>query len=81
MELGLHLKRFNDRIKAMNQTNGRDITLSAQDARNIQAEIFDLMTVIAKLSQKQEPVKETVAVASQALDGGSFYSKNNNSSR
>jgi len=72
MELGLHLKRFNDRIKAMNQTNGRDITLSAQDARNIQAEIFDLMTVIAKLSQKQEPVKETVAVESQELDGGSF---------
>jgi len=72
MELGLHLKRFNDRIKAMNQTNGRDITISAQDARNIQAEIFDLLTVIANLSQKQEPVKETVAVESQELDGGSF---------
>lgn len=72
MELGLHLKKFNDRLKVMNQTNGRDITLSAQEARNIQADIFDLLTVVADLSKVTSTTSTPTSSESAELDGGTF---------
>ena len=38
-QLSLHLKKFNDRVKVMNQTNSKDLNLSAAEARQLQAEI------------------------------------------
>jgi hypothetical protein len=64
----IHLKNFNDRVKAMSQTNSRELTMSAQDARNLQADIFNLMTLVVDLSavSKQNDVLEI------NLDGGNF---------
>jgi hypothetical protein len=64
----IHLKNFNDRVKAMSQTNSRELTMSAQDARNLQADIFNLMTLVVDLSavSKQNDVLEI------DLDGGNF---------
>jgi len=64
----IHLKNFNDRVKAMSQTNSRELTMTAQDARNLQADIFNLMTLVVDLSavSKQNDVLEI------DLDGGNF---------
>jgi hypothetical protein len=64
----IHLKNFNDRVKAMSQTNSRELTMSAQDARNLQADIFNLMTLVVDLSAvaKQNDVLQI------DLDGGNF---------
>ena len=64
----IHLKNFNDRVKAMSQTNSRELTMSAQDARNLQADIFNLMTLVFDLSavSKQNDVLQI------DLDGGNF---------
>ena len=69
-QLSLHLRKFNDRIKVMNQTNARDLVLSAVEARNLQSEIFELLTQIQELTViKKEIEDETVDVE---MNGGDF---------
>jgi hypothetical protein len=70
-QLSLHLKKFNDRVKVMNQTNARDLSLTAAEARQLQADIFDLLTKINDLTEikQQAAVEPTVQVE---LRGGGF---------
>lgn len=65
----IHLKNFNDRVKAMSQTNSRDLSMTAQDARNLQADIFNLMTLVVELAGRAEQTNDVVTVN---LDGGKF---------
>lgn len=68
--ISIHIKNFNDKVKVMNQTHGRDITLNAQEARNLHSEIFALLAHIADLSSKlQEKPEDTLEIS---LDGGGF---------
>jgi hypothetical protein len=55
----------------MNQTNSRDLNLSAAEARQLQADIFDLLTKINDLTEikQQASVEPTVQVE---LRGGGF---------
>lgn len=66
--LPLHIKKFNDKVRAMNQSNGKVLTLNAEEARSLHAEIYDLMATIASLSAK--PV--TADIVSINMDGGGF---------
>lgn len=66
--LPFHIKMFNDRVRVMNQANGKVLTLNPQEARNLHAEIYDLMATIANLAQ-QAPVAKVSVVS---MDGGSF---------
>jgi hypothetical protein len=66
--LPLHIKQFNDKVRAMNQTNGKVITLNAQEARSLHAEIYDLMATIANLSR----VAESGGITTVGMDGGGF---------
>ena len=69
-QLSLHLKKFNDRVKVMNQTNSKDLNLSAAEARQLQADIFDLLTQIQELTKvKKESVNEVITVQ---LSGNKF---------
>ena len=70
-QLSLHLKKFNDRVKVMNQTNAKELNLSALEARNIHTEIFELLTKINDLTEvrKQSDDNATVNVE---FDGGNF---------
>ena len=70
-QLSLHLKKFNDRIKVMNQTNARDLSLTAAEARQLQADIFDLL---AKINDLIETKQQTAAepVLQVELRGGGF---------
>lgn len=65
----LHIKQFNDKVRAMNQNNGKVLTLNAQEARSLHAEIYDLMSTIASLSKTTD---NTGSVASVNMDGGGF---------
>ena len=67
--LPLHVKRFNDKVRAMNQANSKILTLNAEEARNLHAEIYDLMATIADLSRGPANTNATVDVS---MDGGGF---------
>lgn len=70
-QLSLHLKKFNDRVKVMNQTNSRELNLSAAEARQLQADIFDLLLQIAELTKvKKDEVADTQITVD--FDGGNF---------
>lgn len=66
--LSIVIRNFNDRVKQMNQTNARQLVLSAEEARNLHSDIFVLLTTIAELQSapKEEPVTAV------SFDGGSF---------
>jgi hypothetical protein len=70
-QLSLHLKNFNNKVKVMNQTNSKELVLSALEARNIQAELFELLAHIADLTEiKKEAAAD--AVVTVQLNGGKF---------
>lgn len=68
--LSLHLKKFNDRVKVLNQTNSRELILSAAEARQLQADIFDLLTQIQALATVSS-TKDTSAIQLE-MNGGKF---------
>ena len=59
-QLSLHLKKFNDRVKVMNQTNSKELVLSALEARNLHNDIFELLTQIAELAENHLSVRKSV---------------------
>ena len=70
-QLSLHLKNFNKRIQVMNQTNSKELILTATEARNIQAELFDLLAHMIDLTELKK-VADEEAVVSVGMDGGGF---------
>lgn len=70
-QLSLHLKKFNDRVKVLNQTNAREMVLTAAEARQLQADIFDLLTQIQAMSVVSQP-SQTNEVVDIEMDGGGF---------
>ena len=57
---------FNDRVRAMNQSSGKILTLNAQEARNLHAEIYDLMATNVNLN------RTTTNAVTVTMDGGGF---------
>ena len=70
-ELSIHIKNFNDRVKAMNQTHSRELTMSAQDARNLHADIFAVLALITELSNRLASQTDQ-SVVEVVMDGGNF---------
>ena len=68
MSVSLSVKKFNDRIKTMNQTGGRQLCLSADEARNLHTDIYNMLSLIVELQGNQENAKDISA----DLDGGKF---------
>jgi hypothetical protein len=67
-KLSLAVKNFNERVKVMNQTGGKQLSLSAEEARNLHADIFNLLANVAELQN----VPESAPPAAVSLDGGGF---------
>jgi hypothetical protein len=68
--LSIHVRNFNEKVRIMNQSQRKELVLSAQDARNLHADIFALLAHIAELSE--QPKTETPAFAQINMDGGGF---------
>lgn len=64
-----NIRMFNDRVRQMNSANSKILTLNAQEARNLHAEIYELLATIADLS-KEEPTNNNIATIN--MDGGKF---------
>ena len=62
---------FNDKVKLMNQSQSKQLILSAQEARNLHADLFDLLNHCATISQKLQEKRQD-DVVSVGMDGGSF---------
>lgn len=69
--LSLHLKMFNDKVKVMNQSNSKQLILSAQEARDIQAELFEILNFCAVLTRKLSSTGQSSDVTVN-MDGGTF---------
>lgn len=67
-KLSLAIKNFNERVKIMNQTGGKQLALSAEEARNLHADIFNLLANMAEL----QTTSSSVLTAPTSLDGGGF---------
>lgn len=68
-KLSLAVKNFNERVKVMNQTGGKQLSLSAEEARSLHADIFNLLANIAELQSQPESSQSSSAIS---LDGGGF---------
>jgi len=68
--LSLALKNFNDKVKLMNQSNSKQLMLSADEARNLHADIFVLLANFAQLQSESSP--DNSESASISMDGGGF---------
>ena len=69
--LSLHLKMFNDKVKVMNQSNSKQLILSAQEARDIQAELFEILNFCTVLTRKLSTTGQGSDVTVN-MDGGTF---------
>lgn len=67
-KLSIAIKNFNDRVKLMNQTGSRQLSLSAEEARNLHADIFNLLANLAELQTVRDPEQPD----NLSLDGGGF---------
>ena len=64
---------FNDKVRVMNQTQSRELILSAQEARNLHSDIFNILAKFAELeSSKICAQHENNNDTSAKFDGGSF---------
>jgi len=66
----LHISKFNDKVRVMNQTSSQNLIFSAQEARNLHAEIFELLAQIAE--NQIIPNKASTDVVTVQMDGGNF---------
>jgi len=67
--LPLQIRRFNERVRAMNQANSKILTLNAEEARNLHAEIYDLL---ARLTDTVKEDTSNNSVINVRMDGGRF---------
>ena len=68
----LHTKKFNEKIKLMNDSAGRQLVLTAKEARDLHVEIFNMVEYIVTL---QAALIEKTAETQQSdtiHDGGTF---------
>ena len=68
-KLSIHVRAFNEKVRIMNQTQKKDLILSAQDARNLHADIFALLSHIAELSETPKITDSSIQIS---MDGGGF---------
>jgi hypothetical protein len=68
-KLGIHSRNFNDKVRLMNQTQSKQLILTAQEARNLHSDLFALLARIAELSSRST---ESTAVTQVGMDGGGF---------
>lgn len=68
--ISLSIRNFNDRVKQMNQTNSRQLVMSAEEARNLHSDIFALLNNVSEIVSAQNNKER--AASSISLDGGAF---------
>jgi hypothetical protein len=70
--VSIQIKNFNDKIRVMNQTQSKQIVLTAQEARNLHTEIYALLAQVADLVGRSATAPVTQDVVQISMDGGKF---------
>ena len=70
--LSLHLRKFNDKVRLLNQGAAKQIVLTAQEARSLQADITDLLAHCAFQSKQIQLLQNQEQIIQVAIDGGKF---------
>lgn len=68
----LHFSMFNSKVKLMNQSLSKTLTLSAQEARNLHADIFELLNQYTMLVAKAQKITTDPNTINLNMDGGNF---------
>ena len=63
----MHVGKFNERVRAMNSGNSKELRLTAQEARSLHADIFSMLDELARL-RESEPESEVIEVKLDAGD-------------
>lgn len=66
--LSYHINKFNDKVRVLNQSNGKQLILTQQEARDLQADIYSLLEIIAHHANNVS----VEAPSSISVDGGKF---------
>ena len=62
----LHFNKFNDKIRALNASHGKELKMTAQEARALHTDIFDMLEELNAL--KTEPADDVIEVVIDAGD-------------
>ena len=65
----IHITRYGDKVRLMNQTGGRNLTMTAEEARNLESDILTILAAMADLINAEPKQKEEITAT---LDGGKF---------
>ena len=68
----LHINRFLDKLKAANDRNQRDLTMSIADARDLHADITKLLVVLQEQHDRALSSAQNNSVVNVEVAGGSF---------
>lgn len=68
----LHTKKFNDKVKIMNDSASRQLVLTAKEARDLHSEIFNMIEYIAVIQAAL--IEKSVPKEGEDIiyDGGKF---------
>jgi hypothetical protein len=50
----LHFSKFNDRIRALNASHGKELKMTAAEARALHTDIFDMLEELYALRVKED---------------------------
>jgi hypothetical protein len=67
-----HVKVFNERVRAMNQSRSKSLTLSDREVRDLQADIFNLLESIVELNRTITDLSKNVGPTTIEMNGGTF---------
>lgn len=70
-ELSIAVQKFNDKVRAMNQRRGKELILTAEEARSLHSDIFNILAQVSSLAVQVQENKEPETVTIE-MDGGSW---------
>lgn len=71
MQPTLAMQFFNEKVRQLNQSNGKQVVLPAKDARNLQSDLFNLLAALAD-TMTVSKVAEPEEIVQINMDGGGF---------
>jgi hypothetical protein len=70
-ELSIAVQKFNDKVRAMNQRRGKELILTAEEARSLHSDIFNILAQVSSLAVQVQENKEPETISIE-MDGGSW---------
>jgi len=68
--LTYHVSTFNDRVRAMNQTNKTELRMTAVEANNLLSDIVAILAQVSALTERLD--QADTQVVEVVMDGGGF---------